>query len=167
MILKKSAGFTLIEILVALIILSSTIMILLGLRSGNTKRIQKSSYYHKAVQLLERKITELEIEWNKTNILYLPDSDSGTFEDEPDFSWTLQIQALSIPDPTETLQQRGATSGTTVMIIQTANRFLSQSIREARLTVHHKKGQNSSKYSLTTYIVDYSQNIDISVPGGL
>ena len=164
MSLKKHKGFTLIEILVALVILSSAVMILLGLQSSNTKRVQKAVYYHKAVQLLERKITELEIEWSKTSILNLPDSDSGTFEDEPEFSWTLQIQSIPLPNPEQQLQELNVKNAAAAMLVQSANQFLSQSIKEAQLTIHQKKGPNNSKYSLTTYIVDYTQSISI---GGL
>ena len=110
------------------------------------------------------KITELEIEWSKTSILNLPDSDSGTFEDEPEFSWTLQIQSIPLPNPEQQLQELNVKNAAAAMLVQSANQFLSQSIKEAQLTIHQKKGPNNSKYSLTTYIVDYTQSISI---GGL
>ena len=70
--LKENTGFTLIEILVALTIFSSAAVILSNIRSGNLQRMEKIQNYRKAIELLENKMTELELEWNKKAIHTIP-----------------------------------------------------------------------------------------------
>ncbi len=158
-------GFTLIEILIALVILSGAALLLLQARSGNTHRIDKVQSYYKAVHLLKKKMTELEMDWMASGFSSIPDSEEGDFESEKNFSWSVQTQAMEVPDLQNSMNL-GAMNESALLVMRTAREFLLRAIREVKLTVHHKKGKNVSRYSLTTYVVNYNQEVSLSIPEG-
>ncbi|MDE0518869.1 MAG: type II secretion system protein [Bdellovibrionales bacterium] len=162
--INKKTGFTLIEILIALVILSGATIIISRIWLGNTKRIQKVSDYHKIVELMEQKISELEFDWRKKNFDSIPREDKGTFEGEKYFSWSVKTQPLTLPDPQSFMNLLGQTDDMAIQVSQVTIQFLSQAIIEAKLTIHYKKGLLESAYSLTTYIVDHNRKLPLSMP---
>ena len=165
-LINKKKGFTLIEILVALVILAGATIIISRIWSGNQQRTRKISDYHKIVQLMEKKIAELELEWRKKKFNSIPRETKGDFEDEKHFSWSVKTQPLKLPNPQQMMNLMGQNQDFAVQIAKTITQFLSESILETKLTIHYKKGILKSAYSLTTYIVDHSKEIQISLPTG-
>ncbi len=161
-LIKKKTGFTLIETLVALIILAGSTIIISRIWSGNKQRVGKIGDHHKIVQLMERKMTELEFDWRKKNFNSIPKEVKGDFKEEKYFSWSVKTQALTLPDPQIFLALLGQGEGMAVQVAQITTQFLSQAVMEAKLTIHYKKGLLKSAYSLTTYIVDHNKEIQIS-----
>ncbi|MDE0118529.1 MAG: type II secretion system protein [Bdellovibrionales bacterium] len=164
--INKKKGFTLIEILIALVILAGATIIISRIWFGNTKRIQKISNYHKIVELMEKKISELEFDWRKKNFDSIPREDKGNFEGEKHFSWSVKTQPLTLPDPQSLMNLLGQSDDMAIQVSQVTIQFLSQAIIEAKLTIHYKKGPLESAYSLTTYIVDHNKQIPLSIPSG-
>ena len=111
---------------------------------------------------MERKITELEFEWQKQNFNSIPKEAKGDFEDEKYFSWSVKTQPLSLPDPQKIMSLLGQNQDIAVQVAQKTTQFLSQTILEAKLTIHYKKGSLKSAYSLTTYIVDHKKQLQFS-----
>lgn len=160
--IHKKTGFTLIEILVALVILTGSSIIISRIWSGNKQRVGKISDYHTISRLMEKKLTELEFEWRKTNFNSIPKEAKGDFKEEKYFSWSLKTQPLSLPDPQVLMTLLGHTQGMAVQVAQTVTQFLSTAVLEAKLTIHYKKGPLKSAYSLSTYIVDHNKDIQVS-----
>ena len=166
---SKSArrGFTIIEMVVALMILASSVLILSRMKSGNRKRVDKAQYYHKAVLLLERKMAELEFKWSQQNFSSIPEEQNGVFKNEKDFSWSLKTKPFVQLPAEEIIKSLGAEDNTAMYIARTTAAFLSLAVKEAQLTVYYKKGaKRRSAYSLTAYIVDYKRQINLTNPGG-
>ena len=162
--LKQKKGFTLVEILVALIIFSSTAVILSNIRSGNLQRIEKIQHYRKAIELLENKMTELEFEWSKKALHTIPDSEEGDFENEKHFSWSVKTQPIELPNPQKMLSMFGEVNNETAgQVIGNIQKLLSSSILEIKLTVHFSKNSRKNSYSLSTYIVDYTQKPNLNL----
>ena len=155
--INKKKGFTLIEILIALVILAGSTIIISRIWSGNTKRVQKISNYHKIAELMEKKMAELEFAWRKQNFDSIPREDKGDFEGEKHFSWSVKTQALTLPNPQSLMNLVGQRDSMTIQVSQVITQFLSQAIIEAKLTIHYKKDSLESAYSLTTYIVDHKK----------
>lgn len=143
----------------ALVILSGAMIIISRIWSGNHQRVRKIDDYHKIVQLMEKKITELEFEWRKKNFDSIPKEEKGDFEKEKHFSWSVKTQPLRLPDPQKIMNLLGQNQNMAVQVAQTTTQFLSQAVIEAKLTIHYKRGDLKSAYSLTTYIVDHKKEI--------
>ena len=89
---RPDGGFTLIEVLVALVVTVSALAIISqGLTTGGRASVI-SQNATKAAMLAQRVMTGLE-----TGEISLDAGDSKAFDDEPDFSY----ETLSVPDPDE------------------------------------------------------------------
>lgn len=164
--IKKNPGFTLIEVLVALVILAGSMIIISNIWSGNRKRVNKISDYHKIVQLMEHKISELEFEWQRINFKSIPREEKGNFDEEKYFSWSVKTRALVLPNPRHLMNLTEQNQEIVSQIAGITAQFLSEAVLEAKLTIHYKRGDLKSDYSLTTYIIDHNKEIQISIPSG-
>ena len=164
--MKKIKGFTLIEVLVAMAILSGSMIIISNIWSGNKKRVQKIGDYHKVTQLMEQKISELETEWRRKNFNSIPREEKGVFDEEKHFSWSVKTRPFEGANPQDLISSYEENSDIVTQITQVIDQFLSETILEAKFTIHYKRGKLKSDYSLTTYIVDHSKEIQVSIPGG-
>ena len=162
--IKKNSGFTLIEVLVALVILTGSMIIISNIWSGNKRRVNKISDYHKIVQLMEQKISELEFEWQRKNFSSIPKEEKGTFNEEKYFSWSVKTKSLILPNPVELMNLAEQSQEIVTQVAEITTQFLSEAILEAKLTIHYKRGDLKSDYSLTTYIIDHHKEIEISTP---
>ena len=159
--MRKKLGFTLVEILVALAILSGAMLIVSKIWSGNRVRIDKINIYDKVSALMEQKIAELEFEWSRISFDSIPREVKGDFEREKHFSWSAKTKALELPNPQVLLNLMGQTEGTALQVATMTSQFLSQSILEIQLTIHYKKGRLKSAYSISSYIVDHTKQISL------
>jgi prepilin-type N-terminal cleavage/methylation domain-containing protein len=157
-------GFTLIETVFALIIFAGGILLLGNSWSGNLARVRKIKQSAEISSLLERKIAEFEIEY-KDNPGGIPEKDEGNFGDQyPNYSWILESKALEFPDLSGTLTARkGGADQQLITMIKTMGDFIKKSIKEVTVTLVAKFGSKEYKYPITTYLVDYNQ--EIAVPG--
>lgn len=82
----KTAGFTLIEIMVALAILSGSIVVVLQLFSGGLRSIKISDDYLRATILAQNKMKELESKYR----FFV--EDEGVFEEDDRFHWSVTAE---------------------------------------------------------------------------
>ena len=92
---KKCRGFTLLEVMVAMVFIAITLMAVLDAQSGSLSRVCEAKFSTTASLLAQKKIAELEI--TKAEDLT---SDSGDFGDDfPDYSWKLTTETPSFDSP--------------------------------------------------------------------
>ncbi len=85
---KKSMGFTLIEVLISLVILSLSLLALAGLMVITTKNNSFGNYLTEAVTLAQDKLEELRaINWN--NIVSGADTKKGATQIDFNRSWNV------------------------------------------------------------------------------
>lgn len=170
MIKLNSRGMSLIEVVMALMILAGGLLLISQSWSGTFGRLRKTQSNVIAAALLQRKITELEMEFKGKPLDSIPEEKGDDFGSEyPDYSWTMTSKNFEMPDMTGTLM--GKEGGSQTMELQIMKQFtdqLSKSIKEMRVTIVYKtKKGKEIKYSITTYIVDYDKDIPIpGLPGG-
>ena len=153
----SSKGFSLIEVLASLLVLSGLMAVIVQLSYGNVRRVKKAQRLEKTAQLLEFKMQELEEQF-KSRPSSFPEQAEGSFEQEEHYSWSYTVQPLStlpprillsvaqIPDNELNLQMAG-----------TLTEVLSEAVKELKLTVYHnreKRGQKEFSYSLSAYFVN-------------
>jgi general secretion pathway protein I len=84
-------GFTLLEVIIAVAIIGSSLAILLGAVNKNLILASESKNLSIASFLAQRRLSEIEIEGYPE----LGDQ-SGTFQDHPDFNWYESVQPYNI-----------------------------------------------------------------------
>ncbi len=92
-------GFSLLEVIVALAIMAIGYMTVFNLFSVSIKSLGISDQYQRAVDLANSKLSEIEM------LDYETDTASGTFKNEENYKWALDIQPYESPlnDPDENI----------------------------------------------------------------
>ncbi len=149
---RKIAGFSLLEVMVSIAILAVSLTVLLTF-SGNT--LLKSGRAEKltiATMLARQKMTDIEIELEKSKKKReFPDerSEDGQF-DEPfeDYSWQMEIRRVELPAPVT-----GDEGSMQAVIGKQLTREISKTVRELKLTVSWKEGEDEQSIDVVTHIV--------------
>jgi len=84
-------GFSLLEVIVALAIMAIGYITVFNLFSASVKSVGVSDQYMRAVRLANSKLSEIEM------MDYEADTLSGTFENEKNFQWSLDIEPYDSP----------------------------------------------------------------------
>lgn len=84
--MKNDHGFSLLEVIVALLIMAGGFLAVLNLFSGSVRSVDFSGQYLKAVTLANSKMNELEIQ------NFLVDDNSGSFKNEENYRWELDVE---------------------------------------------------------------------------
>lgn len=87
----RAGGFTLLEVIIAVAIIGSSLAILLGAVNKNLVMASQSKNLSIASFLAQRKLGEVELEG-------FPEigQQEGVFEESPDFRWYLSVQPYNI-----------------------------------------------------------------------
>jgi general secretion pathway protein I len=160
-------GFTLLETVIAMVIMSAALVLLSNSWGGAFMRITKAQRSFEVSSLLERKMTEIDLEYRGKSLDEIPESKEGDFEGTEEYHWKMTSKKLELPDISGALAGRqGGADQLSMTIIKQMTEALSKSIKEVTVTVTYTKFKKSSAYSVTTYFVDYNKEIPLGVPGG-
>jgi prepilin-type N-terminal cleavage/methylation domain-containing protein len=159
--MRRADGFTLIEVLVALMILAGGILMVSLAWSGNFMHIRKSNLYSNVAVLLERKMVETEAKYREKPITEIPEEEHGDFgSDHPQYRWAMKSHDMKFPDitPLLTSQDEGADE-TLLTMVKQMTEYLDKTVKEVRVSVFVKgsKGREQ-EFAATQYFVDYTQN---------
>jgi len=159
----RKRGFTLLEVLIAMSILTMVIIAVSSTWSGNFNRMRKINLANNVATLLERKMVELEAQYKNQPISQIPEEETGDFgTDHPQYSWKLESQKFEMPDLTATLTSReGGADEMLINMIKQINEFVSKSVKEVTLSVIVTTGKRNVSYKITTYFVDWEQQISL------
>lgn len=163
----RKKGFTLVEILIAMVILSSGIILLVNSWGGSFLKIRKTQVNTEIAALLERKMVEVDIKYRGKSLEAIPEEEGEDFGDQyPQYSWTLQSKEFDLPDLSTGLTARdGGANQSFIMLMQTLSKHLKKTIKEVKVTVIYKPESGKQiKSSITTFFVDY--NKEVPMPGG-
>jgi len=157
---SASFGFTLIEVLIAMFILSGALIVLANSWSGSLLAVRKSRHINNVALLLKRKITEYEIKYNN-NPGEAPEEEGGDFgSDYKNYRWKMKTKKIEMPDMAAGLASRkqGVTE-IELILLQQLKDFIERSVKEMKISVFLKMGEKEIEYSVTSYLVDYNQPI--------
>jgi len=167
-ILKSVKGFTLIEVLIATVIMAGAIMVLANSWSGNFMRVRNARINNTLASLLEKKMTEYEVKAKEKPQEELPESESGDFGAKfPGYRWEMKSQPFEMPDLSGALTSKeGGADEMTLMIVKTTAEYVKQACKEVQVSVFYKPQRGRElQHSATTYLVDFTK--EIPMPGGM
>jgi prepilin-type N-terminal cleavage/methylation domain-containing protein len=163
--MRKAGGFTLLEVLVAMAILAGGIVVVSTSWSGNFLRMRKTTLYYNVAMLLEKKTTELDAKFKGKPLDEVIDETGDFGSDLPQYRWEFKTHEFQMPDLTAALLGNDATkSEQLIQFIKQMTEFISKSVKEGTVTVFVKSGKKEVPFSVTTYFVDYSR--ELNLPGG-
>ena len=152
---NKRAGFSLLEVMIALAILATSLMIILDFHStavitsgrAQTMSVATALARHQMAQLLLQMVAEVAAG-------RLPDekSETGSFEEMgfPNFRWEMQIRKVEVPAPPLPEEAGGELVN---KIIQSITEQISKATREMKLTVFWKEFEDEESIDVTTHLV--------------
>lgn len=162
----KKRGFTLLEVLLAMVILSSGLLLLTNSWSGSFLKIRKTQVNNEVAALLERKMVELDLKYRGKPIDSIPEEESDDFGSEyPQYRWAMASKEFEFPDISSVLiAQDGGAQDTMIQIMKLLTEHLKKSVKEVKVSVFYKKNNRETEYTVTTLYVDYEKQIPL--PGG-
>ncbi len=173
---RRQSGFTLIEVMIAVVIMAGSLIVIGSSWSGNFMRIEKARVNANTAALLERKMTELDLEYRGKPISDIKEEDGGTFgEDFAQYRWEMRSKEFEMPDVSGMMsgqnQDNSNSSGNEMMtlIVKTVTDYVKTAVKEVTVTVYYRKNEKLKETSqaIATYFVDYSKPLSISgLPAG-
>lgn len=96
----SAAGFTLLEVLIALAILSTAMTILMGTMANSSQQSIYANELTRVSTLARSKMVDIEYELMREGLTENIERMSGNFSDQeaPDVEWEAEIQPVEIPD---------------------------------------------------------------------
>lgn len=165
--MRRKEGFTLIEVLFAMLIMSGAILLLANSWSGSFMKIRKTQLTTEVAALLERKMVEVEIKYKGKPLESIPEEEGDDFGSEyPQYRWAMTSKDFELPDLSAGLTARdGGANEMFIQLMKTLTEHLKKTVKEVKVSVFYKGGGgNELEYSITTFFVDYDK--EIPVPGG-
>lgn len=131
-------------------------------------RVRKTQLSTEVAALLERKMVEIEMEFQGKPLDSIPEEKEDDFGSEyPQYSWKMTSKEFEVPDFSATLTAKsGGADELTLTIMKTLAEHLGKSIKEVKVTVFYKAKKKPLQFSATQYFVDYDKEIPLpSIPG--
>ena len=153
-------GITLLEVILAMGIFATGILLIMNSWSSNSRRIKAIEENHLIASLLEQRMAEVEAKYTGQPLQNIPEEDAGEFQGLPHLGWKLKSQELVFPDISPVLIQTGQNNQMLINAVKQMSEIIKRSIKEVRVTILvQPKGKKSKvrEYSATTYFVDLTQ----------
>jgi general secretion pathway protein I len=169
--LKSQKGFSLFEILIALVILAGVFTVVGMAWSTSQLRLRKMKLNNQVAYLLDYKVADIERQY-RDQITLLPEDDAGDFEDMGKdykaFSWKLKSKKFELPDLTPLLiKDQGKADPMVTMLLGQMKDFFAQAAKEVTITVVYTYKKQKVEYSATTFLIDFNQQLPIPDLSGL
>ena len=162
--MSKYKGFSLIEVLTAVLILAGLIGLIVQITYGTRNRIKKTVQLEKISLLLDSKMLELRGNFQGSNVVKLPEEGEGEFEENPNYSWAYKTQPIQLPDSDLILSLTELPDNSlSNQMVDIFKSVLSDTVIEIELTVFYEVPRTRGKsiqLSLSSYFINYEQAPD-------
>ena len=165
---KPEKGFTLLEVVLALMVMAAGLFILTNSWAGTYNRLRKTQIQVQIAALLERKITEVEREYKNKSLESIPEEKEDNFGSElPQYSWKMKSKKLEMPDLSAQLtSQEGGADATLLALMKTYTEYISKCVKEVNISVIYKEGKKPVVADVTIYMMDYNRSLPLPGAGG-
>ncbi len=159
-------AFTLIEVVLAMMIMASGLFILTNSWGGTYARLKKTQIQVQLASLLERKVVEIEREYKNKSLDSIPEEKTDNFgEDLSEYSWTMTSQKLVLPDLATILEsQEAGVKSDLSSLMKIFTEHISKSVKEIKVEVTYKNKKKPITVEVVFYMIDYDR--PLPMPGG-
>lgn len=178
--MRSQAGFTFVEVLVAIMIFTLAVVASVGITQGSVRATREAREISTATWLLQNVITQLETKVETEGFdKGCEKKKEAKFEAPYDrFSWkttceeidfNLSQTAAKMMDPGDDDRgeaEKNQENMVTKLILQSASDYLTKSIREIHAEVHWMQGKTKRKIDVTTQIARYDLPVNLPGAGG-
>lgn len=158
---RATFGFTLIEVLIAMLILAGASIILYQSWNSSLLAVRKGRNYNTVTLLLQKRVVEFEIETKDKRVEEILEDQSGDFGDAyPEYKWEIKLKPFAVP-PILPQNEDGSQNELVATIVKTMTDYFKKAVREVQVTVIYKKGDKPIRYSLSTIFVDFTKDLPL------
>jgi prepilin-type N-terminal cleavage/methylation domain-containing protein len=170
---RAHAGFTLLEVMVALAILAATLVVLLQIITNNVRATNHAKLTTAATLLARGKMIDIEDGIFENGFTQDNDTSKGTFRDQgyPDFRWESSVERIELPTDlkqkaqdksTDSTQSKDPMQALTGMMGGLMSSFmdpirlgLQESVRRVTVTVSwNEVGRHNQTLDVVTFLTD-------------
>jgi len=162
----KAEGFSFIEVMAAMVILSISLVVLLGSQGRSMELVGRAQTLHYATTLATSKMAELTQEATTKGVGTLRESEAGEFDQEkhPGFRWRYRIVKVPSPDFAGMMagavggeeEDLGAAEGSAALLagpLQAIGKIWGESLRELHVEVLWGEERTSQSLELVTHLI--------------
>jgi general secretion pathway protein I len=163
---KLKSGFSFVEVMVALVILSISLVILFESQTRSMDLVSRANSIDVAVALAGAKMTELSSLAEQKGASVLKSDESGDFDQEkyPGYHWKYTLSSIPAPDFMALLghaqttggEENNAAESSASMIagpLQQISKMWAEGVKELHLEVTWKDGAREKSYDLVTHLI--------------
>lgn len=175
-LLRNSSGFTLLETMIALLIMVMAFTAILTVESNSIRASENARRLNIVRMLAKNKITEVEQEIEGKTFSEVKKEDGGAFKSPyQDYRWSSTVKEIEFPNlsvggaktgsGSSSGGGGGAGSGSDIadFLTKLLTNFLSKAVREVSVTIYWKRGTSEQNFSLSMYWVDLNHEFQTSL----
>lgn len=167
--LNNTSGFTLLETMIAVAIMTVAFGAILMVQSSSLNTSEKARQMNAVTMLAKSAMVDAEVDFQGKTFNEVNKEKTGQFK-EPyqDYTWKREIKEIKFPDFKFSQgggKDGGDSSGQTAaleLLTKVVTNYLSKAIREVTVTISWKRGKGEQKYSVSTYWVDLNHEFTLS-----
>ena len=165
----KTAGFTLLEILIAMFIMVIAFAAIFSIQSSSIQVASRAQKTSTVAMLLKNAMVKAELDIEGKSFDEVKKEESGTFEAPfQEYSWTRKVKELEFPNlvPKSTSGEAGESKDSqdqsSEMMGKLVTKYLSQSVRQVQVDIKWNKLGHEQSVSASTFWVDLNHEMALS-----
>jgi len=164
---KKNSGMTLIEVMIALSIFTTSFFVLIDSQNLTIRNSVFGKKISMAAILAQDKLAEFILEQKGKPLNEIPESEKGKFEKPFDkFRWEqssrdFEYDLSFLVDMAQGPQGEGQPPSPLLQHLPKISKFINKATKEITITVFWKDGTYERKFSITTHLFNFKEKIAI------
>lgn len=181
--MTRSSGFTFIEVLVAMLIFTLAALAAVSIGQGSVRATREAKEISTATWLLQNTMVELESRLEAEGMEKACDKKKEGKFPEPyqNYTWITECYQIDFKISENAAKLMAAMNGgeeettaanegqknqqdqVTKLILETASKYISDSMREIHAEVHWTQGKTKRHIDLTTHFARYDQQVNLPI----